>query len=396
MNPSPILNLLLLVSFILTPTMNILLASNTVILNIHSTTDTMVFIDALYPDGFKNIGRVHVKGFGTIQLDTGSLWNAWRREQAVHGRFSPITIRLVAYNRYGLTDVKVIRIGGNNRVVNIYINDTRPSGVLLEQKGGSVTLTTVEPLVSAIRVLEDSYEWNKTVVLAMLNLDQSTFGTLHYAYLAHREMGFTVYLIDPDIQLAGWTAYSRDVGVELSTAASIGGRAYVWMTFRYRWEKWRVYGPGLPPEGYIEEYIYIKDFYPETAGAGVSLPANAGFTNIDSWNTSTYQATSSDLPYYQAIYGTLEYRYSSIDLTSFADLLLALGKITTSVWASIITVVSSIGVDFYIESVGSSVITVDLYSTIPGSYHDVSIGKDNIYVAGFNYFPVYYVKTIEK
>ncbi len=165
------------------------------------------------------------------------------------------------------------------------------------------------------------------------------------------------------------------------------------MTFKYRWEKWRIYGPGLPPEGYVEEYVYVADFYPDTAGGGFSKPGNAILTSFDYQVSNQYEATRTDQPYFYVNYGDLEHRYTSIDLESFANMLLALGKITTSTWVSIITSIPVVGVDSYINYEPSYEIHVDAYATQAPTVHNVNISKANVYIAGFSSFPVVYVTT---
>ncbi len=396
MNISPLLLVVLISSIVIIPTVNLLIANDTVVLNISADDDIVVFIDALYPNGFKNIGRIHVISRGAIQLNVDDVRNTWSKTLRQKGIYAPLTLRLVAYNKNGLMGARIVRIDFNelkyNKLLNIYF--TSKNKTILQTK--TVSLNSIEPLVSSTRVLEDYYEWNKTVVLAMLNLDPTTYGTLHYAYTAYGEIGFTIYLIYPDIELAGWIVYSRNNSIGLQTAASLGGKAYVWMAFKYRWEKWRVYGPGLPPEGYIEEYVYIADFYPETAGAGTTRPADSVLTSIDSWNTSIYRAPNTTyLPYFQATYGTLGSRYSAIDLTAFANQLFRMGKITASTRSSITMRASSIGVDSCINHVLSYAVTVDLYSKMPSSYYEVRIGRDNLQVNGLDSLLVYYVVTLK-
>ncbi len=396
MNTSPLLLVVLISSIVIMPTVNLLIANDTVVLNISADDDIVVFIDALYPNGFKNIGRIHVISRGALQLNVDDVRSAWSKALRQRGVYAPLTLRLVAYNKNGLVGARIVRIDFNelkyNKLLNIYF--TSKDKTILQTK--TVSLNSIEPLISSTRVLEDYYEWNKTVVLAMLNLDLTTYGTLHYAYLAYGEIGFTMYLIYPDIEFAGWIAYSRNTGIGLQTAASLGGKAYVWMTFKYRWEKWRVYGPGLPPDGYIEEYVYIADFYPETAGAGTTRPADSVLTSIDSWNTSIYKAPNTTyLPYFQATYGTLGSRYSAIDLTAFVNQLFRMGKITASTRSLITMRASSIGVDSCINHVLSYAVAVDLYSKMPSSYYEVRIGRNNLQVNGLNSLLVYYVVTLK-
>ncbi len=99
----------------------------------------------------------------------------------------PLTLRIVIYDDKGLVNIIVKRIEFNklavNRIIRLDIADNNR-----EDTRTFVTTfqpSTIEPLVSAIRVLEDSYEWNATIVLAMLDLDSISFGELKYRYYSN-------------------------------------------------------------------------------------------------------------------------------------------------------------------------------------------------------------------
>ncbi len=396
MNSYSVPLLLLLVLSVITPLLGITSMSNTLTLHVRSDGEYVVFIDVLYPDGFKNIDRKLVRGEAFISLDISNVKDAWYDELVRRGRYAPLTLRLVFYNGDGLVDVKIIRVNYRelrfNNIFEINVLDRTRNEKSIKTVGYTTT-RPIEPLVSAVRVLEDYYEENKTIVLAMLDVDDTSYGSLHYFYAASQQIGFAMYLIVPEIRLAGWVALARDASVAESVSTGIGGSAYVWMTFKYRWEKWRTYGPGLLPEGYMEEYIYVADFYPSTAGSGRTKPANAILVDVDVWESSVYQAGLEGEPYFSFLYGSLDTRYGSIDLTAFADTLLALGKISSSLWSSITTAISVIGVDSYINNVAAYTVSGDIYSTQPYSYHIVKTGKASVNVEGFNYFPVYYIVT---
>ncbi len=395
MNISSVFLLLLIVSFIVMPYIG-LSVTDIVLIDITSDKQYVVFVDVLYPEGFRNIGKTMVKGHNLMYLDVSDVRRAWGREFYSKGRRVPLTLRIVVYDDKGLANIIVKRIEFDKLAVNRIIRLNIAGD---NNKGDTGTLTTtfqpstIEPLVSAIRVLEDSYEWNATIVLAMLDLDSISFGELRYKYYSNLEMGFTMYLIVPNIQLAGWVALSRSANIDKDLFPPTGGKGYIWMTFKYRWEKWRIYGPGLPPEGYVEEYVYVADFYPDTVGGGFSKPSNAILTSFDYQVSNQYEATRTDQPYFYVNYGDLEHRYTSIDLESFANMLLALGKITTSTWVSIITSIPVVGVDSYINYELSYEIHVDAYATQVPTVHDVNISRVNVYVAGFSSFPVVYITT---
>ncbi len=396
MNISSIPLLLLIASFILVPYIGLSI-TDIVIIDINSDKEYVVFIDALYPDGFKNIGKTVVKGHNLLYLDVSNVRQAWDKEFSLKGRHVPLTLRIAVYDNNGLVKVFVKRMDFDKLAFNktLRLNIAGDSGSIVRASATTVypSTSSIEPLVSAVRVLEDSYDWNATVVLAILDLDDASFGELLYRYYSNVEIGFTMYLIIPNIELAGWVAFSKSANAIEDLFIPTGGRAYVWMTFRYRWEKWRVYGPGLPPEGYIEEYIYIKDFYLDTLGSGYSKPSNAILTSYDYQESSLYEANRTDLPYFYVNYGVLERRYSSVDLVAFANTLLALSKITTSTWVSIITSIPVIGVDSYVSYEQSYLIHIDAYATEVPTMHEVNISRANVYVAGFSSFPVVYVRT---
>ncbi len=397
MNIQSIIPLIILVQFILVPSVNLVITPSLIIDIDNGNNTYMVFIDILYPQGFKNVYKAIVRGHSTIYLDVSDVKKAWDRELSLRGRYSKLVVRIVAYDEKGLVGVKIESIDFNRMLLD---NTVRVSFAKTQSlsKPSLSTLSgpPITSVVSAIRVLEDSYEWNATILLAMLRLDSTSFGELRYSYSRGLEMGFTIYLVVPEIQLAGWIPYSKSVSTIKDVFLKSGETGYVWMTFRYRWEKWRVYGPGLPPDGYVEEYVYIADFYPETAGTGTTRPADSVLTSIDSWNTSIYKAPNTTyLPYFQATYGTLGSRYSAIDLTAFANQLFRMGKITASTRSLITMRASSIGVDSCINHVLSYAVTVDLYSKMPSSYYEVRIGRDNLQVNELNSLLVYYVVTLK-
>ena len=397
MNTHSITLLLIFALFILASLLSVMSTSSTLVLDVRADGEYVVFLDAFYPDGFRNIDKKLVRGRAFISLDISVVKNAWDSELARRGRYAPLALRLVFHDRNGLIDVKIIRVNYRElRFNNIFKIDVvgRTRNEMSTKTVEQSTVLSIETLVSAIRVLEDYYEENKTVVLAMLSVDDTSYGSLHYFYAASQHIGFTMYLVVPEIRLAGWIALARDAGVAESVSTGIGGSAYVWMTFKYRWEKWRTYGPGLPPEGYVEEYIYVADFYPSTAGSGETKPANAILASVDVWESSVYQAGPEGEPYFSFLYGALDTRYSFIDLTAFADTLLALGKISSSLRSFIVTTAPVIGLDSCINNVAAYSVNGDIYSTKPHSYHVVKIGKTLVNMKRLNYFPVYYISNV--
>ncbi len=396
MNIQSIIPLIILVQFILIPSVNLAITPSLIIDIDNGNNTYMVFIDILYPQGFKNVYKAVVRGHSTIYLDVSDVKKAWDRELSLRGRYSKLVVRIVAYDEKGLVGVKIESIDFNRMLLD---NTVRVSFAKTQSlsKPSLSTLSgpPITSVVSAIRVLEDSCEWNATILLAMLRLDSTSFGELRYSYSRGLEIGFTIYLVVPEIQLAGWIPYSRSVGTIKDVFLKSGESGYVWMTFRYRWERWRVYGPGLPLDGYIEEYVYITNFYPETAGAGYNKPSNAIYTHTDGWNSQLYEASSSGYPYFYVNYGDINNRYTSIDLVSFANMLLALSKITSSTRNSIATLIPVIGVDSYIDNHKSYEIHVDVYSNQVPTRHIVNISKANVYIARFYSFPVVYVTTQE-
>ncbi len=385
--------LLILLAFTLAPTANLLLTDNNIIIDVTGNGEYMVFIDALYPDGFKNIGETHVKGHKAVELDISDVKEKWSREQAWKGRYAPLTLRIVVYGSQGLVNVYIRRIDFNdiirNHIVTVNIENRETNTQKTPKQYNTYT-----QLVSMTRVLEDGYECNKTIIIAMLDLDNNSYGVLNYLYHAHGRIGFTVYLVSPRIELVGWISLARNKDITLRLNTPIGGKTYGWITFRYRWEKWIVYSPETPDMEYEEQYVYIINFYPSTAGTGDKVPSGAVFSKIDSWNTSTHDTARTDLPYFQATLGAAE-NYYSIDLTSFTDTLLASGKITTGTLENIYNNIPVIGVNPHIEEVPSTIVTIDLYPTSSGRYK-VSIGEAQVKVNGSNYFPTYYLRAVKQ
>ncbi len=393
MNNAHILLLLILLTFTLTPTASLLLNDNTIVLDVLGNGEYMVFIDVLYPDGFKNIGETYVKGHKVVELDISDVKEKWNIERALKGRYASLTLRIVVYGSQGLVNVYIRRIDFNeiirNRIVMVNIENQKTN---TQKTSKPYNINT--QLASMIRVLEDSYECNKTVIIAMFDLDNNSYGVLNYLYPANGRLGFTVYLLSPRIELAGWVSLARNKDVILRLNTPIGGKTHGWMTFRYRWEKWIIYSPETPDRKYEEQYVYIIDFYPSTAETGDKVPSDVVFSKIDAWKISIHDAARTDLPYFQATLGARD-NYYSIDLISFTDTLLALGKITTSIQENIYNNIPVIGVNPHIEEVPSTIVTIDLYPTSPGQYK-VSIGEAQVKVNGSNYFPTYYLRVVKQ
>ncbi len=355
----------------------------------------ILFVDVLYPHGFKNIYRTIVRGHATIYIDVGDVKRAWDTELSLGRRYSRLTLRVVAYNESGLVGVEVKSIDFDrillDNIVTINFSKTQsPQAMLLKYP--------ITPKIFAARVLEDSYEWNASVVFTLLRMDNTSFGALFYSYNGVLGMGSTIYLVVPNVKLIGWVSYSGGGSISKHVFLRTGETGYVWMTFKYRWEKWRVYGPNLSPGGYEEQYIYIANFYPETTGIGRSKPSNAILTHIDGWSIQLYKANHSTQPYFHADYGYLGKRYNAIDLVSFADVLVARGKITQSIRDLIAETIPVIGVDSCNNKFrsGSYVIHVVVYSAKVPLQHIVNIGKANVHVGEFDSFPVLYIVIREK
>ena len=91
----------------------------------------ILFVDVLYPHGFKNIYRTIVRGHATIYIDVGDVKRAWDTELSLGRRYSRLTLRVVAYNESGLVGVEVKSIDFDrillDNIVKINFSKTRSS-----------------------------------------------------------------------------------------------------------------------------------------------------------------------------------------------------------------------------------------------------------------------------
>lgn len=241
------------------------------------------------------------------------------------------------------------------------------------------------------RDLVDSYEQTRYVILVKVKPDSETYGNVHYFYAKNEKAGFRINVfIESEWTSVGFYPISKNSYGSHHGAFHRGEKYYIWMKVRYRYEKWHVWGKCDGERfDYYEEYVYIKNFYPNTINGSSSPPPGARMPPIDSWKyEGKYTSTSDDYPYYMKDESSWGSNKFAIDTLKFINVLRALGKISEKAANKAFAIGLFISVNFVYENVETFHFSIDLYSD-PGLSHRVYYGKSH----DFQWAPVIYFKT---
>ncbi|MEM4482186.1 MAG: hypothetical protein QXE66_06775 [Desulfurococcaceae archaeon] len=232
----------------------------------------------------------------------------------------------------------------------------------------------LEPLNGCweVRYKVDEYEWTAPTVVTKVSPDSITWGTVAYGYFINRQIEFRVSVfIESQWTSAGFFIVNKNSAGSHGADFLPGQEYYVWMNFKYRYEKWRVYGRcDLTRFDYYEEYVYTADFYPETISGGPT-PPDAQLPSVDSWvYEGKYNATSPYIAYYYFSYSNFGSTSFAIDALKFISVLSLIGKISSSAATAATIIGLIISVNFVYNNQYSFYFHIWLRSN-PGTVHSV-------------------------
>ncbi len=366
------------------------------VLRIENSTNAYVFVKALYPDGFREIGHYRTKG-EALYLNLNDLRKAWDDYQKRHGTGGePFLVITVVKD--GKVAVQGVSLNWRTPVTKITIT---PKFKPLKTVNKELALKTtpnersIQPMAGYYEWLDDWYEKNIQAVVAQVNSnDENSWGDLLYYYAAASKMGFGMYVfVDSEWSQIGHH-YIYDVSGDKSKQVHFNGvqNAYIWMTFTYRYERWGIHCDG---QTFYEEYVYIKSFDPNSLNGGNYKPSYVKQIPVDEWSTIGYKYSSSHrVPYYTYTISGSSYSSSGLDALGFIDCLEITGKITEAA-AQAATLVG-LFIDVSYEEISNQAYLVNLvvYGE-DGTWHIVKKGEATANVNNMNTVPIFAFKILE-
>ncbi|EEB74191.1 hypothetical protein [Thermococcus sp. AM4] len=343
-------------------------SSEVVAIEIQNSTGARILVKALYPDGFREIQPLSIKG-GTVYLDVSGLRRAW--SEAVKKRsyggepFIVLTIVRgceVAVHGFPLDEKarssKITIVPRYRRLLQV---NASPG------QSGTSSCTSGSDDVS--EVLEESKEMTIPAVVAEVrNFDNTSWGQVTWSYSQNARVGFGVYVfLNGELMRVGTVyLYSPHGGSVSHAAFGRGEGVYVWMNFTYRCERWSVHVSG---GNFYEEYVFVKGFEPASLSWGHERPPNVMPAPVSSWKLAGgYTSDTITYPYYQFSLNELPSDYFSIDASGFVSVLSPEGAIP-DVWPGNF----SIDVRYKSDNMSAFTFTLDLYGE-SGSRHLVFEG----------------------
>lgn len=308
--------------------------SDTAIINIQSAGEAHVFVKALYPEGFKQIGSYSINDNGKILLNLSDLRNAWQEEYKKTGRLSQPLIVLTIITKDGRVALESINFRWDKMTQSTTITPKfrKLQKTVEEVSRGKMSKSSkdVQPLAGYYQWLDDYYEWTAPTIVAQVTPDSSTFGDISYTYFINKKVGFSINVfVDSDwTRLTSYNIVQKDEGGKHSGSFATGQNYYIWMNVKYRYERWGIHIDGYT---FYEEYVYVKDFYPSTLDGGTSKPSNAQIPPVDYWiYEGSYTSQGYDQPYYTFSIWDLGTNNFAMDVLKFIDVLEMAGKISSA------------------------------------------------------------------
>lgn len=354
--------------------------------NIQNAGEAHVFVSALYPEGFKQIGEYDIKGDGRILLNLGDLRKAWQEEYMKNKRLSQPLILLTIVTKDGRVSVKSVNFNWDKMPQSKAITPKfkRLKNVV---KTASVQTDGVQPLGYYTRTLVASEEWGAPTIVAQVIPDSSTKGYISYAYSTDKKVGFSINaFVDSEwTRLASYNIIQKNEGGSHYANFPKGSPYYIWMTVQYRYEKWRVYSDGWM---WFEEYVYVKDFYPRTISGGTSKPTDAQTPPVDSWIDEGVYLSSGSTGYYAFHISDITTNDFAVDVLKFIDYLEKMGKISAIAAQKASLIGLFIDVGFEYDNIQAFDFDLSLDSDVQTTHHVWRAESTDIATVPILYFKV--------
>jgi len=348
-------------------TTDVVPAGPTVVLEIENSTGAHVFVKALYPDGFHDVGHYFLEKGNVLFLNLRDLKDAWDSEYKKSGRFAqPLMVLTIVKDGNVAVEGVSLRYGKSPQRVTVRptFRRLKTSKSSIEFHGGGI-----KPMAGYYEWLDDSYEWTAPAVVAQVTPDDSTYYDISYTYFRHKNVGFSISVFTGGewTRLTSYNWVQRDESGKASASVDIGRNYYIWMNFKYRWERWGIHVDG---QTFYEEYVYILDFYPSTLRGGTSKPANAQIPPVDGWVYGGRYVSQGYPAYYQFHLYDMSGDEIAVDALKFIEVLRLAGKIGAAAAEKASTMGLFISVNFNYENVNAFDFDLYLHSP-PGHTHYV-------------------------
>lgn len=298
---------------------------NLALINVQDSGEAHVFISALYPEGFRQIAEYDVKNNRRIVLDLGELRKAWMDEYKKNKRLSQPLVLLTIVTEDGKVSVEAVGFDWDELPQSKTVTPKfRP---LKNASNASTGKTDSTQSQRHRRTLVDSYEWTAPVIVAQVTPDSSTSGYISYTYFPELKVGFSVNaFVDSEwVRLGSYNIIQKGEGGKHAGSFGTGTPYYIWMNVTYRYEKWRVSSGGRV---WHEEYVYIKDAYPDTLRGGTSKPPEAQTPPIDRWVDEGVYESTNVIGYYAFNIWGMGADNIAVDALKFIEALEDTGKIS--------------------------------------------------------------------
>jgi len=335
--------------------------------NIQNAGEAHVFVSALYPEGFKQIGEYDIKGNGRILIRLGDLRKAWQNEYRKNKRLSQPLILLTIVTKDGKVSVESVNFNWDkmpqSKAVTLKFKTLKNA-----VKTASAQADGVQPLGYYSRTLVDSEDWTAPTIVAQVTPDSTTKGYISYAYSINKKVGFSINaFVDSDwTRLASYNIVQKNKRGSHYANFPKGSPYYIWMNVKYRYEKWRVYSNGWM---WYEEYVYVKDFYPSTITGGTSKPSNAQTPPVDSWIDEGVHPSTGNKGYYAFHISNLTTNDFAVDVLKFIDYLEMMGKISAAAAQKASLIGLFIDVGFEYDSLKAFDFDLSLDSDVQTTHH---------------------------
>lgn len=344
---------------------------NSVTIRVESPEKANLYVFALYPTGFKNIGKYKIpSGKSDITLYLRDLKQVWINEYKRNRTLSQPLLLLVAVSKDKIA-VKGVNFDWDHlksKSVELKFKEIDE----LKKLSSRLDLENFHTLDDFYWSIEDVYERTLPVILCYINPDDSSWGAVDFFCAGNFKVGFSVNVFMGSWSVAGYNVIQKDDYGSAMASFPTGDDYYIWMDVRYRYEKWVMYLDDEPIS--TMEIIYVKDFYPSTIAGVTYKPPNAQLPDVDEWEYKYYTSTRRDYPYYELDVSNFGADHFAIDCMKFIDALVLAGKISSRA----ATAASAIGlftdVDFEYDDVVSFYFSVVLYSN-SGKTHHVRLAK---------------------
>ena len=340
-------------------------AGPTAVLTLENSTGAHVFFKALYPDGFRDIGHYSLEKGNTLFLNLRDLKDAWDSEYEKSGRFSqPLIVLTIVKD--GNVAIEGVNIRYDKSIQRATVRPVfKPLKASEAPTQPVQSVGDIQPMAGYYEWLDDSYEWTAPTIVAQVTPDSSTYYDISYTYFRRKNVGFSISVFT-DSEWTRLTSYNwvqRDESGKANASVDIGQNYYIWMNFKYRWERWGIHIDG---QTFYEEYVYISDFYPSTLTGGTSKPSNSQIPPVDGWVYEGRYVSQGYPAYYQFHLYDLDDTEIAVDALKFIEALKLAGKISAAAAEKASVIGLFISVNFNYENVNA--FDFDLYLHSPQGY----------------------------